>query len=124
MRQVPKDRLKAILALGLCIGLPANAQEPPRQVLQLTVDALRGDLPTQYFDNLAEGGFKFLLGSGLQRFRWSVCHVHPLMSPTLCSSGKIHYVQTARVNYPASLSALERALSAFERKAVDCGGSA
>ncbi len=48
--------LRACLSLWLVSIAPAYAQEPPRLVLQLTVDALRGDLPTRYFENLGEGG--------------------------------------------------------------------
>ena len=42
-----------------------NGQEPPRLVLQITVDQLRGDLPTRYYDRLGEGGFRYLLDSGV-----------------------------------------------------------
>ena len=37
----------------------AGAQEPPRLVLQIIVDALRGDLPGRY------GGFRYLMGEGV-----------------------------------------------------------
>ena len=36
----------------------------PRLVLQITVDALRGDLPTRYYDRLGEKGFRYLWDSG------------------------------------------------------------
>ena len=41
------------------------AQEAPRLVLQITVDQLRGDLPTRYYDRLGEGGFRYLLENGV-----------------------------------------------------------
>lgn len=41
------------------------AQVPPKLVLQITVDQLRGDLPTRYYDRLGEGGFRYLLDSGV-----------------------------------------------------------
>jgi predicted AlkP superfamily pyrophosphatase or phosphodiesterase len=44
---------------------PASAEEAPRLVLQITVDQLRGDLPTRYYDRLGEGGFRYLLDSGV-----------------------------------------------------------
>jgi len=37
----------------------------PRLILQVTVDQLRGDLPTRYFDRLGEGGFRYLWDSGV-----------------------------------------------------------
>ena len=37
----------------------------PKLVLQITVDQLRGDLPTRYYDRLGEGGFRFLWEKGL-----------------------------------------------------------
>ena len=33
-------------------------------VLQITVDQLRGDLPTRYVDRLGQGGFRYLLEKG------------------------------------------------------------
>ncbi len=45
----------------------ARGQEragPPRLVLQITVDQLRGDLPTRYFDRLGEGGLRYLWEQG------------------------------------------------------------
>ncbi len=37
----------------------------PRLILQVTVDQLRGDLPTRYFDRLGDGGFRYLWDSGV-----------------------------------------------------------
>ena len=37
----------------------------PRLVLQITVDQLRGDLPTRYYDRLGEGGFRYLWENGI-----------------------------------------------------------
>jgi hypothetical protein len=36
----------------------AAANKPPRLALQITVDALRGDLPERYVHVLGEGGFR------------------------------------------------------------------
>ncbi len=36
----------------------------PRLVLQITIDALRGDLPTRYYDRLGEKGFRYLWDRG------------------------------------------------------------
>jgi len=42
-----------------------NSKNTPKLVLQITVDQLRGDLPTRYYDRLGEGGLKFLWESGV-----------------------------------------------------------
>jgi predicted AlkP superfamily pyrophosphatase or phosphodiesterase len=43
----------------------AIAADQPRLVLQVTVDQLRGDLPTRYYDRLGEGGFRYLWENGI-----------------------------------------------------------
>ena len=45
-------------------ALAQDAAAPPRLVLQITVDQLRGDLPTRYFDRLGEGGLRYLWENG------------------------------------------------------------
>lgn len=40
-------------------------ENKPRLVLQITVDQLRGDLPTRYYDRLQDGGFKYLWEEGV-----------------------------------------------------------
>jgi predicted AlkP superfamily pyrophosphatase or phosphodiesterase len=62
-------------ALAACAALLAQASptvatqsptfEKPRLVLQITVDQLRGDLPTRYADRLGEGGLRYLLEEGI-----------------------------------------------------------
>ncbi len=37
----------------------------PKLILQITVDALRGDLPTRYYERLGEGGLRYLYESGI-----------------------------------------------------------
>ncbi|WP_171239256.1 alkaline phosphatase family protein [Ruegeria sp. HKCCA5491] len=68
--------LRACLSLWLVSIAPAFAQEPPRLVLQLTVDAFRGDLPTRYFENLGEGGLKYLLENGVHYVDAHHCHAN------------------------------------------------
>ena len=60
-------RLLVLLAGSLLFALATSAlaQEKPRLVLQITVDQLRGDLPTRYYDRLGEGGFRLLWESGV-----------------------------------------------------------
>ena len=39
--------------------------EKPRLILQITVDQLRGDLPTRFLDRMGDGGFRYFLEEGL-----------------------------------------------------------
>lgn len=52
--------------VGLCLtASPVSAAEQPKLVLQITVDALRGDLADRYQKVLAEGGFRYLMEQGI-----------------------------------------------------------
>jgi predicted AlkP superfamily pyrophosphatase or phosphodiesterase len=42
-----------------------TARVHPKLILQITVDQLRGDLPTRYYERLGEGGFRYLWESGI-----------------------------------------------------------
>lgn len=53
-----------LLATVLAAGA-ARAENQPKLVLQVTVDQLRGDLPTRYYDRLGDGGFRYLWESGI-----------------------------------------------------------
>ena len=44
---------------------PINLPSKPRLVLQITVDALRGDLPRRYAHVLGDGGFRYLMDQGI-----------------------------------------------------------
>ncbi len=44
---------------------PINLPSKPRLVLQITVDALRGDLPRRYAHVLGNGGFRYLMEQGI-----------------------------------------------------------
>jgi len=54
-----------VLLLALLFVCPAGAQDKPRLILQITVDQLRNDLPTRYYDRLGEGGFRYLWENGV-----------------------------------------------------------
>lgn len=41
------------------------AQNPPKLILQITVDQLRGDLPQRFLDRMGEHGFRYLLEEGV-----------------------------------------------------------
>ncbi len=42
-----------------------DSSSPPRLVLQITIDQLRGDLPTRYRERFGQGGFNYLFDEGL-----------------------------------------------------------
>lgn len=56
-----------ITLLLIILACPATAatRQPPRLVLQITVDALRGDLPGRFDSVLGEGGFRYLRQRGI-----------------------------------------------------------
>ncbi len=59
-------RLGKLVSLSLLSASTlAAGKEPPRLVLQITVDQLRGDLPARYLDRMGEGGFRYLLNEGV-----------------------------------------------------------
>jgi len=49
----------------MLLSAAADAAGKPKLILQITVDQLRGDLPTRYYDRLGEGGFRYLWESGV-----------------------------------------------------------
>jgi len=61
--------LQAMLASALALlplpGTVAWAGEQPKLVLQITVDALRGDLPSRFSHELGDGGFRYLMEQGI-----------------------------------------------------------
>ncbi|EED34511.1 type I phosphodiesterase/nucleotide pyrophosphatase family protein [Luminiphilus syltensis NOR5-1B] len=56
---------KPVAAFFLCLPLLAFG-EPPRLVLQITVDQLRADLPSRYYTRFGEGGFRYLYENGIR----------------------------------------------------------
>jgi len=57
--------LYGILVFASVLTIPAVAADKPKLVLQVTVDQLRGDLPTRYYERLGEGGFRYLWENGV-----------------------------------------------------------
>ena len=53
----------ALMADAVSVAVAAE-REKPKLILQITVDALRGDLPWRYYDRLGEGGFRYLAEKG------------------------------------------------------------
>jgi len=54
-----------LLFLLITIGASAQAEKRPKLILQITVDALRGDLPSRFNDVLGDGGFRYLMDQGI-----------------------------------------------------------
>ena len=57
----------ALLILGLCVATAhaAPSHVPPKLVLQITVDQLRGDLLPRFRDRFGSGGFRLLMDRGV-----------------------------------------------------------
>ena len=57
--------LGVAVVFAACGNTQTNDPLPsPRLILQITVDQLRGDLPTRHFDQFGEGGFRYLWEQG------------------------------------------------------------
>ena len=56
--------LMATGLLAASLALPVQAAQP-RLILQITVDALRGDLPQRFASVLGENGFRYLMHEGI-----------------------------------------------------------
>jgi len=54
----------AVAAVLMVASSGAAASSSPRLVLQITVDSMRGDIPTRYYDQLGENGFRYLWEKG------------------------------------------------------------
>ncbi|MCP4769006.1 MAG: alkaline phosphatase family protein [Gammaproteobacteria bacterium] len=52
-------------AIPSAAATDSSASPAPRLILQITVDALRGDLPRRYAHVLGEGGFRYLMEQGV-----------------------------------------------------------
>ncbi len=57
--------MRFFIVLLIAAANTAIAANRPKLILQITVDQLRGDLPTRYYDRLGEGGFRYLWENGV-----------------------------------------------------------
>jgi predicted AlkP superfamily pyrophosphatase or phosphodiesterase len=57
--------LTVICSFGSTLVHAQSGKNKPKLILQITVDQLRGDLPTRYYDRLGEGGLRYLWESGV-----------------------------------------------------------
>ncbi|NOX66281.1 MAG: alkaline phosphatase family protein [Chlorobi bacterium] len=62
-----KKNTSAIILFSLFLLTSSSlfAQEKPKLILQITVDQLRGDMPTKFMKNMGEGGFRYLQKKGI-----------------------------------------------------------
>ena len=66
MKNPRLNAVVVVLALVVASGRPAfGADQKPRLVLQITVDALRGDLPGRCAHLFGDGGFRYLMDEGV-----------------------------------------------------------
>jgi len=54
-----------LVAVTCSTSIYAAGQKAPKLILQITVDALRGDLPYRFRNVLGEGGFRYLMEQGI-----------------------------------------------------------
>jgi predicted AlkP superfamily pyrophosphatase or phosphodiesterase len=54
----------AVAAVLMTVTSAAAASGTPRLILQITVDSLRGDIPTRYYDRLGKNGFHYFWEKG------------------------------------------------------------
>ncbi|MDW4500561.1 alkaline phosphatase family protein [Sulfitobacter sp. D35] len=64
MALLAKTTVPFLMGLSL-FPVASNARELPRLILQITVDQLRGDLPTRHSEQFGTGGFRYLLEEGI-----------------------------------------------------------
>jgi len=57
--------VRLVLVALLVPVTTAWAGKQPKLVLQITVDALRGDLPSRFNNVLGKGGFRYLMDKGI-----------------------------------------------------------
>lgn len=67
MYAVIQYRFSRLLLALFCLAVTpfTLAAESPRLIVQITVDALRGDLPMRYSHVLGKGGFRYLMDKGI-----------------------------------------------------------
>ena len=57
--------IRCCLPCLILLSAAAAGAESPRLILQITVDALRGDLPQRHLHNMGKGGFRYLFDKGV-----------------------------------------------------------
>jgi len=62
---IPRISFLLLIALFSASTDAESTAAKPKLILQITVDQLRGDLPTRYYERLGEDGFKYLWETGI-----------------------------------------------------------
>ncbi|MCU7939990.1 MAG: alkaline phosphatase family protein [gamma proteobacterium symbiont of Bathyaustriella thionipta] len=57
--------LAVVYSLSNVLYATEQFVDKPKLILQITVDQLRGDLPTRYYERLGQDGFRYLWENGL-----------------------------------------------------------
>jgi predicted AlkP superfamily pyrophosphatase or phosphodiesterase len=66
MRTQQSFAAAVVLAATVCgFGASATAADPPKLILAVTIDGLRGDIPLRYADRFGPGGFRYLMEQGV-----------------------------------------------------------
>jgi predicted AlkP superfamily pyrophosphatase or phosphodiesterase len=68
-----------LIVLAVAVSF-ASANPQPKLVLQITVDALRGDLPQRFSSVLGDGGFRYLMEQGIH---YSAAHYQHANTETI-----------------------------------------
>ncbi|MDH5340301.1 MAG: alkaline phosphatase family protein, partial [Rubrivivax sp.] len=71
--------LASLLLGGAVAALAQDGRSPPTQprlILQITVDALRGDLPRRFAHVLGEGGLRYLMDQGVDYTNANYLHAN------------------------------------------------
>ena len=85
--------ISALTLLAAGAATNALAQEPgkPKLILQITVDQLRGDMPSRYYDRFGEGGFRYLMENGtvFQDAQHSHANTETIVGPVTLATGAV-----------------------------------
>ncbi len=64
-RPVPAAATLMVVLATFGFGASASRAEPPKLILQITVDQLRGDMPQRFKDRFGARGFRYLMDHGV-----------------------------------------------------------
>ena len=81
----------ALLSSGVCAdqSVALKTVEKPRLILQITVDQLRGDLPTRYMKHMQKCGFRYLKEQGIwyNNAHYGHCNTETVVGHTTLATG-------------------------------------
>jgi hypothetical protein len=70
-------------------------RKPPRLIVQITVDALRGDLPRRYAERFGSGGFRYLMEKGIyyDNARYQHANTETIVGHVALATGTVRAAQ-------------------------------